>query len=66
MAIVILGGLGTLVGPVVGAFVYLGLEDILKIWSEHWMIVMGPILVLIALVGEHGLLGKFFGARQDG
>ena len=64
MAIVIVGGLGTLIGPVVGAFVFLGLEDILKIWTEHWMIVMGPILVLIALVGERGLMGRLLGAPK--
>ena len=66
MAIVILGGLGTLVGPIVGAFVFLGLEDVLKTWTEHWMIVMGPILVLIALIGEKGLMGRVLGARGDG
>jgi branched-chain amino acid transport system permease protein len=65
MAIVILGGLGTIVGPIVGTVVYLGLERLLTVWTEHWMIVMGPVLVLIALFGRHGLAGHFFGRRND-
>jgi branched-chain amino acid transport system permease protein len=66
MAIVILGGLGTLIGPIIGTFVYLGLEQTLTIWTEHWMIVMGPILVLVALFGRRGIAGRLFGARPGG
>ena len=63
MAIVILGGLGTLLGPIVGTLVYLVLEQVLTIWTEHWMIVMGPVLTLIALFGRRGVAGRFFGQR---
>lgn len=65
MAIVILGGLGTLFGPIVGTAVYLVLEQVLAIWTEHWMIVMGPILTLIALLGRKGVAGHFFGNRHE-
>ncbi|MEC9243263.1 MAG: branched-chain amino acid ABC transporter permease [Pseudomonadota bacterium] len=66
MAIVTLGGLGTLLGPIAGAAAFIGLEQILTIWTEHWMIVMGPILVLIALFGQQGMLGRFLkGGRHD-
>jgi branched-chain amino acid transport system permease protein len=65
MAIVTLGGMGTLLGPVLGAATYLGLEQVLSIWTEHWMIVMGPILVLIALFGRQGMLGRFLKERRD-
>lgn len=61
MAIVILGGLGTLLGPIVGTAVYLGLEQVLTAWTEHWMIVMGPVLVLIALFGQRGIAGWLLG-----
>jgi branched-chain amino acid transport system permease protein len=65
MAIVTLGGMGTLLGPILGAGAFIGLEYILTIWTEHWMIVMGPILVLIALFGQQGILGRFLKERGD-
>lgn len=67
LAIVTLGGMGTLLGPIVGAAAFIGLESVLTVWTEHWMIVMGPVLVLLALFGKHGLLGRFLkGERHDG
>lgn len=65
MAIVTLGGMGTLLGPILGAMIFLGLEQVLTAWTEHWMIVMGPILVLIALFGQQGMLGRFLKERGD-
>lgn len=65
MAIVVLGGLGTLLGPIAGTAVFVGLEQILSSWTEHWMIVMGPILTLIALFGRRGIVGRLFGGRRD-
>jgi branched-chain amino acid transport system permease protein len=64
MAIVILGGVGTLLGPIAGAAVFLGLEQALSAWTEHWMIVMGPLLVLVVLAGRNGLFGGWLGARH--
>jgi branched-chain amino acid transport system permease protein len=64
MAIVILGGLGTLLGPILGTVVYVALEQTLTIWTEHWMIVMGPILTLVALFGRAGLAGRLLGHRR--
>ncbi len=46
---VILGGAGTLVGPVVGTVAYLALSDWLAAWTEHWRIVVGPLLVLAVI-----------------
>ena len=46
---VILGGVGTLAGPVLGAVAYLGLSDWLAAWTDHWRIVVGPLLVLAVI-----------------
>ena len=54
---VILGGIGTLVGSVVGAMVLLLLEQVLSSWTEHWQIVLGPILILVVLFARRGLVG---------
>ncbi|MBI2216716.1 MAG: branched-chain amino acid ABC transporter permease [Candidatus Rokubacteria bacterium] len=57
MFMVILGGMGTLVGPVVGALVFLLLEQVLSAWTEHWQIILGPFLVLVVLFARRGLWG---------
>ena len=57
IVMVLLGGVGTLVGPVIGAAVFLILEELLKGMTEHWMVIMGPIIVLIVLFLRNGLWG---------
>ena len=57
MVMVILGGMGTLFGPVLGAIVFLLLEDVLAAWTVHWQVVLGPLLVLIVLYARRGLWG---------
>lgn len=57
IVMVVLGGIGTVAGPIVGALVFLGLEEILKGLTEHWMVIFGPLIVLMALVGRRGVVG---------
>jgi branched-chain amino acid transport system permease protein len=61
MFMVILGGMGTLVGPVLGAVVFLLLEDVLSAWTVHWQIILGPFLVLAVLFARRGLYGLVAG-----
>jgi branched-chain amino acid transport system permease protein len=65
MFMVILGGIATLIGPVLGAAVLLLLEDVLAAWTTHWQIILGPILVLVVLFTRHGLAGLLPGGGQD-
>ncbi len=64
MVMVILGGMGTLFGPVVGAAVFLLLEEVLSTWTEHWMIVLGPLLIFFVLFARRGIYGWIVG-RDD-
>ena len=57
MFMVILGGMGTLVGPIVGALALLLLEDVLSAWTSHWQLILGPFLVLVVLFAKRGLIG---------
>ena len=67
LVFVILGGLGTLYGPIAGAAVFLVLEDTLSGWTEHWMLVLGPILVFVVLFARRGIYGWLAGAEaKDG
>ncbi len=65
MFMVILGGMGTLVGPVIGAIAFLLLEDLLSAWTVHWQIVLGPVLVLVVLYARRGLAGLLPGGAGD-
>jgi len=66
MFMVILGGMGTLVGPVVGAIVLLLLEDVLSAWTTHWQMILGPILLLVVLFAKRGLVGLLPERGRDG
>jgi branched-chain amino acid transport system permease protein len=57
MVMVILGGMGSLFGPVIGAIVYLVLEEFLSQITEYWALIMGPLLLLIVLFGRGGIMG---------
>lgn len=56
MIMVILGGVGTVAGPLLGAAALVGLETTLAAWTEHWQLVLGPILLLVVLFTQGGIL----------
>jgi branched-chain amino acid transport system permease protein len=59
MVIVILGGLGTPFGPVIGAVVYLVLEEALSRVTEYSGLFLGPALLLVAIYLRGGIAGLF-------
>ena len=65
LMMVILDGIGTLFGPVLGAAAYLLLESVLSRWSEHWQAILGPLLILVVLFSKTGLLGLLGSRRPD-
>ena len=58
---VVLGGVGSLAGPVFGAAAMVLLQSWLAQWTEHWMIVMGPVLVAVILLTRRGIWGALGG-----
>ena len=60
MFMVILGGMASTAGPVLGAFVLLIVEEVLKGWTEHWQVFLGPLLVLSVIFFRRGLAGVFY------
>ena len=72
IVIVVLGGMGTLFGPLYGTIAFFVLEEALppilnlvhKGWGEYWMIVFGPLLVLIALYARGGI-DSLLGRRHE-
>lgn len=55
--IVIIGGAGSLVGPALGALLYVGLPEFLRVASEWRLVIFGFLLVLITLYAPTGLAG---------
>lgn len=55
IVMVIFGGLGTLFGPILGAFAYLGLEKYLSELTIHWRLIFGPVLIAVVFLGRGGL-----------
>jgi len=61
MIFVILGGVGRLFGPVVGATLFIVLEHLLGGISEFWHIYLGALLLIVVLFARGGLIGLLAG-----
>jgi branched-chain amino acid transport system permease protein len=53
----VVGGLGTVEGPLVGAAVYVVLQDELRATGEIHMVVLGAVSVIVMLVAPRGIAG---------
>ena len=65
MFMVILGGIATSAGPLLGAAALLVIETLLAGWTEHWQVVLGPLLILSVIFFRRGLAGIIPGARDE-
>lgn len=61
MVFVILGGVGRLYGPVVGAALFIALEHVLGGLSEFWHIYLGALLLGVVLFARGGVIGLLAG-----
>ncbi len=57
----VLGGVGTLFGPVFGSAFYVVLELVLGSWTTHWPVVFGPVFIFFVLFVKGGITGLFEG-----
>ncbi|MBK5268422.1 MAG: branched-chain amino acid ABC transporter permease [Acidimicrobiia bacterium] len=53
----ILGGVGTLIGPMIGAFIIVAVQNIVSIYVNRWPTLMGLIFVVVVLFARRGLVG---------
>jgi branched-chain amino acid transport system permease protein len=65
LVMVLLGGVGTLGGAIIGTAVYLLTEEWLSAVTENWKVIFGPVLVLIVLLARGGLLGLWSALVAD-
>lgn len=57
IVVTILGGVGTLYGPIVGSLAYIGMKDLISKVVGNWELIIGFGLVFIMLAGERGIVG---------
>jgi branched-chain amino acid transport system permease protein len=64
IVMVLLGGLGSLDGAIIGTAAYLLTEEWLSGFTENWKVIFGPVLVLVVLFARGGLLGIWSELRR--
>jgi branched-chain amino acid transport system permease protein len=57
LLMVLLGGVETMAGPIVGALAYTGLYDVLLAVTDRWRLVLGGVIVLLVLAFPDGIAG---------
>jgi branched-chain amino acid transport system permease protein len=71
IVMVVLGGIGTVVGPMLGATALLLFEELMPgllgtiqpSFKDHWLVVLGPVILLIVLLARRGIYGMLPGGR---
>lgn len=65
LIMVIVGGAGTVVGPLVGAFLLIGLESIVSTITDRWLLILGVIYILTSLFAPNGIAPIFATLRRS-
>lgn len=53
----ILGGIGTLIGPMIGAFIIVFIQNMVSTHLERWPTLMGLVFILVVMFARQGLVG---------
>lgn len=64
IVMVLLGGMGTVFGPIAGAAGLLLIEDGLKMLTIHWPLILGPLVLLVVLGMRQGIWGILLPAQD--
>jgi len=64
IAMVLLGGAATVIGPLLGAGIFIGVETLLPEVTVYWHLYLGILLIIVAKFGRGGLLGWWTQWRQ--
>jgi len=64
IVMIVLGGIGSLFGPLIGAVTLLMLEEGLSRVTEYWQIIVGPLLLFIVVYAHGGIDGILASLRR--
>ena len=57
LMMVLLGGMGSLWGPIIGAGIFLFMQDYISTMTEHWELFVGLVVILLVLFMPRGFAG---------
>ncbi|MFB6311513.1 MAG: branched-chain amino acid ABC transporter permease [Salinirussus sp.] len=57
LMITLIGGIGTMTGPLVGTYIFIVLRDFLSLFIDRWLLILGMIFVVIVLLAPEGIIG---------
>ena len=57
IGVLILGGIGTLAGPIIGSLVFLGLPELLRVARLYRLVILGVVIVAVVLFMPKGVAG---------
>lgn len=63
--ITLIGGVGTILGPIIGAFIFFVLDELLTKYVGHAPLFFGLIMIFIVLYSSQGIYGLYKGNRMD-
>jgi branched-chain amino acid transport system permease protein len=63
LLMVLLGGIQTISGPIVGAFIFIGLQEQLVRFTDHWRFILGFSIVLLVILFPKGIVGSLLDRR---
>ncbi len=58
LIVLILGGIGTLSGPVLGAALFVVVRHWASGLTSHWHLIVGAMLIAVVLAGGRGIMGR--------
>jgi branched-chain amino acid transport system permease protein len=58
LVMVVLGGIQTLAGPVVGAFSFTWLHDVVARNTDYWRAMLGSVILILVLLFPQGIAGS--------
>ena len=64
IVMIVLGGMGSLFGPLIGAVTLLMLEEGLSRVTEYWQIIVGPLLLFVVVYARGGIAGALAGLHR--
>ncbi len=64
LIMVIIGGVGTLLGPALGAGIYIILQNVVSTYTDRWVLILGVILIALVLVGRGGVVNWFSALKE--
>ncbi len=62
---IIIGGVGCIYGPLIGAIFFVTFEQIFGSYTEHWQVFLGLLIIFTVLFARGGLMGVLSRSKTD-